>query len=1110
MMKTILIATCLLASVALANSAPTNLRCEYLGNPLGIDVLKPRLSWVLGEDPEARGQNAEQALASSKKTGEALTGTAEGNPKSKIQNLKSSPPRGLRQTAYQVLVASSEKLLAQDRGDLWDTGKVAGDQSNQIEYAGKALESRMRCYWKVKTYTTAGDAWSQSAFWTMGLLKPGDWRARWIGLELSKTNLLHGCQWIWFPEGNPAAGAPVGQRYFRRAFEIAAGRKIAKATLQMAADDSFVVYANGQKVGEAKDFHVVSIIDLTKILQAGPNALAVVADNVGTAPTPAGLIACLKVEFVEGEPMVIPTDGQWQSSQIAESGWQQSRFDTAKWVAAKILGAFGMGPWGELQQNLDARPLPARYLRREFITNKQFVRATAHVCGLGFFDLYLNGEKVGDHVMDPVLSDYRKAAYYVTFDVTKHLQRGRNIIGVALGNGRFFAPRLRTPMATADFGFPKLRIQTEITYTDGSVEVIASDETWKITDHGPITANNEYDGETYDARLEMPGWNAAGFDDATWHSAQLVKEPGGSLTAQMMEPMRVTQTIKPVSITNPRPGIYIVDMGQNFYGTVRMKARGPSGTEVRLTSAYSLLPDGMLKTADNRNAAATDIYIFKGEGEEVWNPQFKGQGYRRVQVTGFPGTPTVENFDGLVIHTDTAVTGDFTCSNELINRIHTAMRWGMRMFLRSAPMDPDRDERQSWMGDPAKDSESEAFNFNVAAFYAKWMDDVRRSQRADGAIPEVSMYWDFGMSSIDWPSVYTIIPDWYVDFYADRRLSQIHYESMKRWVLTMDQRNRKPDGTYHGGMFGDWCDTYTMDGKCGESGKTDVGLVHTAYHYNNCRIVARAAARLGREEDVKQFNDMAQKALDAFNKKFFDSATATYGNGTQTSYVLPLAFGMVPANHRDQVIANLVHDIMVTHNGHLSGGLIGMQWLMQTLTAIGRPDVAWTIVTQTTRPSWGYMMSKGATTIWERWDTDTRDPGMNSEALLIQAGNLDAWFYQTLAGINYDKENPGFKHIILKPQPVGDLKFVKASFDSIHGLIASDWKLEGPAFVWNIRVPPNTTATVHVPTKDAATVTEGGKPAATAIGVKFLRMEKGAAVFEVGSGSFKFSSKLEK
>ena len=1083
--------TFLLAAVGLLSCVPaataadlTHLRCEYRVNPLGIDAEKPRLSWVIGD------------------------------PKSEISNLKSQSPRGQKQSAYQVVGASSPELLAKDQGDLWDSKKVVSDQSIQVEYAGKPLDSRMVCHWKVRVWDKDGkaSAWSAPAGWSMGLLKPEDWQAKWIGLDKAKAlrnfSGLPGVQWVWFPEGEPAVSAPVGTRYFRCNLTLPDDRTITRAVCQIAADNAFELFVNGTPAGQGADFNIPTTLDVTKLIKRGVNSVAVMATNVGDVPNPAGLIAVLRVEFAQGEPLVIQTDGQWKAAQERREGWEREGFDDSSWAAAKILGVYGMSPWVDPGSG-DAQSLPARYLRREFPLEKKVARATAYVCGLGFFDLYCNGRKVSDHVMDPALSDYRKAAYYVTFDVTSHLQKGSNALGVVLGNGRFFAPRLQSPAPTLNYGYPKLLLQTEITYEDGTTAQIVSDENWKLTTQGPIRANSEYDGEEYDALREMDGWSRIGFDEAKWESVQLVKAPDGALRAQMMEPMRVTQTIKPVAITNPKPGTFIVDMGQNFYGTLRMKACGPRGTEVRLTSAYSLLPDGMLKTADNRGARATDVYIFKGMGEEVWNPQFKGQGYRRVQVTGFPGTPTLDNFDGLVIHTDAEPVGEFACSNDLVNRIHLAMRWGFRMYLRSAPLDPDRDERQAWMGDPAKDSESEAFNFNVAAFYTKWMDDVRRSQRSDGTIPDISMNWDWG-NGVEWPSVFTIIPDWYLDFYADRRVVENHYGAMKRWVLAMDAIHRDADGTLKSKAYADWCDTYSMDGGGGETGRTPQELVSTAYHYNNCRIMARAAKRLDQVEDEKQFVEMAEKLKAAFNKRFLDPATGTYQGGTQCAYVLPLAFGMVPPEHRKAVIDNLLNDILITHNGHLSVGLIGMQWLMQVLTDIGRADVAWTIVTQTTRPSWGYMIGKGATTIWERWDTDTRDPGMNSEALLIQAGNLDAWFYQTLAGINYDPAQPGFKHSLIRPQPLGDLTWVKAHHDSIYGRIVSNWRREGGKLTMDVTIPANTTAVVYVPAKDAAGVTESGKPAGQAEGVKFLRTENNAAVYAVGSGAYQFQSTLQR
>ena len=967
-MKPILVGVltvCLLFGPALANSAPANLRCEYLENPLGIDVIKPRLSWVLGESsesrdqkPETRDQNAERALASLKRTGEALTGMAEGNPESKIQNLKSSIPRGARQAAYQLLVASNEELLAENRGDLWDSGKVESDQSNQIEYAGKPLESRMACYWKVRVWTLTSalrpptstpSAWSRPALWTMGLLAAADWRAKWIG---------------W-------------------------------------------------------DRH----------------------------------------------------DG-----------------------SAEAI-------------NPEQRRLAARYLRRDFQVEKKVSRATAYVCGLGLFELRLNGRKMGDHMLDPGLTQYDKRALYVTFDVTKDLRPGPNTAGVILGNGRYHAMRTKVPFAMQNFGFPKLLMQIEVEYADGTRQTVASDESWSLTDNGPIRANNEYDGEEYDARMELADWDRPGYDASKWWKAELVKAPQGRLQAQMIEPIRVTEVRKPVAITQPKPGVFLADMGQCYYGTVRLKVAGPAGTRVQMRSAYALNADGSLRVQDNRSARTTDLYTLKGGGAETWSPCFRGQGYRYVEVTGFPGTPTPDNFDGLVMHTDFASAGGFRCSNDLINRIHSNIRWTQRAYLRSVPMEPDRDERQGWLGTQAKDFESNCYNFNMAAFLGKWLEDIRLDQLPDGHIPDVSpTFWAMYSSGIVWPSHIAILPEIQYNLYGDRRALEENDAALNRW-LKFISRHLKPDFTVDLQKFGDWCDAYSMDGGK-ETGGTPDALIATAYYYNNCMIASRMAGLLGRPHDAKTFAELATKIKDGFNKRFFDAGKHTYGTGTQTCDVLPLAFDMVSQEQRAAVADHLVHDVMVERKGHLSTGMVGVFWLMQVLTDTGHSDAAWAVATQTTRPGWGYMVGKGATTIWERWDTDTRDPGMNSESLLILAGNLNAWFYQTLAGIQYDPVRPGFKHVLIRPIPMGDLTWVQAHYDSPYGRIVSNWKRDGKGLTLEVTIPPNSTATVHVPAKDAADVTESGKPAAQAAGVKFLRLDKGAALYEVGSGCYEFVSRV--
>jgi len=785
---------------------------------------------------------------------------------------------------------------------------------------------------------------------------------------------------------------------------------------------------------------------------------------------------------------------RWSMGLLQASDWD------AKWI--------GLNGGDETLPDDRSRPrLPARMLRREFEAPRQIRRATVYVTGLGFLDLYLNGAKVGDHIMDPALTEYSKLILYVTFDVTHQLKPGKNALGAVLGNGRFFAPRGGDhPVRFKDYGYPRLLLQLEIEYADGARQRVISDGDWKVTADGPTRTNNEYDGEEYDARKEMPGWDKPGFNDSRWQKVDLMESPGGRLQAQMLEPTRITQVLKAVSIHQAKPGTYLVDFGQNFYGQVRLRASAPAGTVVKMREAYSLNPDGSLRSQDNRSALATDTYIFKGVGVETWSPRFRGQGFRRVEVTGLPGKVTADQFEGLVVEDNLDPVGSFECSIALLNQIYRNVRWGERMYLRNGvPLDPDRDERQGWTGDPSKDGEGEAFNFNVAAFYDKWINDIFLDQRPDGKQSDVSpAYWAFYSGDIAWPSVLTIIPDWYYSFYGDRRILEGNYAPMKKWVEYC-ARQLKADYTVDKTEYGDWCDTASMHGKGKDTGATSRPLIGTAYCYLNVKLMARAAQRLGITEDEKHYADLAAKIRDGFNRRLFNPQTAQYEGATQTSYVLPLAFGLVPDESRPRVIQNLVDDIMIQHHGYTTVGLLGMQWLMEVLTETGHADVALTIATRTKRPSWGYMIAQGATTIWERYDMDTRDPGMNSEALLIQTGDLEAWFYQGLAGINYDPEHPGFKNIVMHPRVVPGLTFAKASLDSPQGKISSSWQIQNGSFRWSIVVPPNATATVCVPDKDPDNVRESGNPAGRADGVKFLRVESDASVYQVGSGSYAFT-----
>ena len=1059
-----------------------DLRCESLRDPLGIDAPRPRLSW----------------------------------------KLKSLIPgrRGQGQTAWQILVAGERRLLDLNQGNLWDSGQVKSEQSLYVPYGGKCLDSRMRCWWKVRVWDEQGETsdWSKPAFWSMGLLTDKSWTgAKWIGLNQEKPSAvpltdLKQSQWTWYPEGNPTKNAPVGSRYFRRTIVIPHGRSIRRAMCFFAGDDLCVLDVNGTQAGISRGHPNLIGVDLARRLHVGVNLLAVVASNVASVPqNPAGWILSLRVEFDHGPPLVITSSEDWKCSREGKKGWDNVGFDDSRWVTARKLGKPGIRPWGipwpDTWQS-EHRRLPARYLRRAFRIKKTVRRATAFVSGLGFFDLFVNGRLIGDQLMNPALTGYDKRVLYATFDVTSTLRRGENALGVVLSNGRFFAPRIRTPVTMRSYGYPKLLLQLHLEFTDGTEQTLVSDRSWNVTAAGPIRSSNEFDGEEYDARREMPGWSASGFDDSTWQAAQIVAPPGGELEAQMIEPIRVTERLRPRRITQPKPGIFMVDFGQAFYGVVQLTATAPAGTRVSMRTSFNRQTDGTLNAHNDRSALNTDIYTFKGRGVETWHPRFRGNATRWVQVEGFPGTPTNQNFTGLVTHTDMEPVGKFACSNSLINRIYRNARWGTRLQNRSVPMEPDRDERMPWSGHPAKTSESEGWVFNVARFYAHFLHNYRAHQSADGSLGEIlPPYWSFNTKDIVWPSVATIIPDWYYNFYGDDRLLRDNYAMMKRFLEYHRRAHLRRDFTIDHCSYGDWVDTASIGGNSRNSGATSHPLIATAYFYHDCRIVERAARLLKHPDDEQTFRKLAEKVRDGFNKRFFDVKSGMYASKTQCASVLPLAFGLVPATHRPMVIDNLVNDIAVKHTGHTSVGLIGMQWQMQVLTDIGHPELGYRIATRTDRPSWGYMISKGATTIWERWDTDTQGGGMNGESQKILSGNFEAWCYQTLAGINYDPKRPGFKHIIFRPRLVGDLKWVNASHISSYGAVRSRWSLTGDKLRWHITVPPNTTATVYVPADRKSFVHEGTEQASKSPGIRLIRRERHAVILEVGSGDYEFASR---
>jgi len=996
------------------------------------------------------------------------------------------------QTAYQVLVSGSKNALDAGKGDIWDSGKVTSDQSIHIPYAGRALTSGERCYWRVRVWDKDGNPgpWSKTAFWTMGLLHPEDWKAKWIARETvlpPQSQPMKGAKWIWFPEGEPIKEAPAAARWFRKSFDIDQNRSISSANIAVTADNSSIVFINGHEIGRSSDWRAASEFDITEFLTAGANTIAIRASNDGG---PAGLIAKATIEFQTGNPITIVTDAHWKSADAETSGWNSTTFDDSTWKSALELGDADTKPWGSPRSpNLNVTPAPL--LRKTFDTAKPIKRATAYICGLGFYELHLNGHNVDDTVLKPNFTRYDKRSLYITHDVTSLLHQGKNAIGVILGNGWYNCP---APDAW-DFdhtpwrGTPRLLMQLDVEYADGSHQLIVSDETWK-TSTGPITFDAIRNGESYDARLEKPGWDTPNYSDSAWELARIVEGPTGELVAQKTLPNKVAKIVTPVKVTEPKPGIFVFDMGQNLAGWGRLTVSGPTGTVITIKYDERLAPDGLV---DQVNASLvyggnfqTDTYTLKGDGVETWEPRFTYHGFQYAQIEGFPGKPTVESLRACVVHTGFDQMGTFECSNDLLNHIQRNALWSYISNFVGYPTDCPHREKNGWTGDAHLAAEMGIYNFNPEANYTKWMDDFDDVQKPAGDFPGIvptgGWGYDIGPS---WDSAYLLIP-WYMRLYCgDSRLLESHYDGIKRYIDYLTGRAENHIISYG---LGDWCPPVGKEW----SHVTPSALTSTAYYYIDVRIAAEVARMLGKTEDADEYIKLADEIKQAFNEKFYNPETGTYSGEEQTGMATALYQGLAPESDKDKIFASLLSEIK-KHNDHLWCGILGTKYLLHVLTDNGRTDVAYAIATQRTFPSWGHWIEQGATTLWESWEGG----GSRNH---IMFGDISAWFYEALAGINPDPANPGFKHIVIHPHPVGDLTWARAEHKSMYGPIKSSWSITSGKLTLEIEIPANTTAAVYVPAADQAKVTAPQE-------AKFIGLKDGCATYEVGSGSYKFITK---
>lgn len=786
----------------------------------------------------------------------------------------------------------------------------------------------------------------------------------------------------------------------------------------------------------------------------------------------------------EGRPTRFSNPGYWEMGLLSPSDWQ--------------------GEWIGSPPEWTGRAL---YFHYRFPIDKKVLRARVYISGLGYYELHINGRRIGDHVLDPGVTTYSKHVLYSTYDVTEMLKNGINAIGVIVGNGWY--------------GSPKLLLQLNVMFTDHSHRSFFTSGShgkpgeggWQVTG-SPVLKNSVYGGEVYDARLEKKDWDQAVDtlpvpSDRTerWGVAVPVDPPGGELVAQRMEPIKVMEMLRPHVVTEPSPGIYVFDTGQNLAGWAELHVRGPAGARVTLRFAETLKPDGTVDQRDLRTARATDVYLLRGGGEELWEPRFTYHGFRYVQVEGFPGKPTLDNIQIKVVRSALQAAGSFSSSDELVNKIQQMVWWTEASNLYSIPTDcPQRNERLGWLNDLTVRLEESLYNFQGALFYSNFADDIQDTQDVKGAIADTAP-WKYGSRPADPVDESYLLTGWLLyQQYGDIDILRRHYDGYRAWVEYL--RSRSSNNLIDYGYYGDWSPpaAFSEPGGSAESKFTPRLFMSEGYYYYALRLLSQMASVIGKPDDAKHYQQLSNQVIKAFNEKYWDGLKGGYASNNQASDSFGLYLGSVPAGNEGRAVENLEKDVE-EHGWHLTTGNLCTKYLLEMLAEHGKADTAFRIATQRTYPSWGYMIDNGATTLWERWEM-LSGTGMNSHNHPMM-GSVSSWFYKYLAGINPDPLGPGFKRSIIHPYIVSGLDWVKATHQTMYGLIAVDWEKHSDIVNLSVTVPVNTTATVFVPSTKSGKILVDGKPAAKALGVHLLRTESKAQVFEVTSGTYNFVSSLE-
>jgi alpha-L-rhamnosidase len=1075
-------------------AGPVELRVDNLKTPLGIDDARPSFSWQLEDEA-----------------------------------------RGAKQTAYEVLVASNAELLGQGKADVWASGRMKGGESLNVRYAGAALAASTRYFWQVKVWDAAGKAYppSQVGWWETGLMKTAGWQVGWIGYETAEEAAVRAApaRWIANPDAQVLDTEKAPEQHFAYRTTIDLNKPIKGAAFYATGQDTVAAWVNGAQVLEVQPLPPYKQMpwkkfvraDVTANLAQGANTIAVEAvhylvnPNGMAAEDPPPMIATLMVEYADGTTETFVSNTAWKTATHPAAGWQKKGFDDSAWKQTM--------PAVEVHQQTDEPlghpwiPDSVKALRHTFEVNKPVRSARLYATALGAYEMFLNGKRVSADVLAPGWTDYRERVMYQTYDVTALLANGNNAIGALLAPGWYETP-LEWFQQPNNYGVtpPALRAQLRIELTDGSVQWVNTGQGWQANT-SYILHSELYDGETEDARRAEPGWDTADFKAKGWKSAITIDPKPAKVEAQEYAPIRVERSVPAVSLKQPKPGVYVYDFGQNLAGVERLRVEGPAGTNVRMRFAEIINDDGTLYTDNLRTAKVTDNFILSGKGVEEFTPQFTFHGFRYAEITGLSTAPGKDAVVALVTHTDAPFAAQLKTGSAMINKLWSNIVWGQRSNFVGLPTDcPQRDERLGWMADAQVFWRTATYNMDLAAFTRKFAADMRGTQV--GA-PFYGIYApgtgkpNMGAGA-GWSDAGVVIPwtSWIQN--GDTRVIEENWAAMEKYLAAIDAAN--PDGLWQkeaGTPFGDWLSP---------EGKTDYGLVATAYWAYDVTLMRQMAQATGRTADADRYGRIFEKIRAAFAKHYVhddgfvagaDNTPSPFGEinnpnakskggDTQTGYVLALHMNLLPDSLRGAAAQKLVDKIEANH-GLLATGFLGTPYLLEELTKSGHADVAYKLLLNTQYPSWGYLIEHGATTTWERWNGDQMkdDPSMNSYNHYAYGAVAD-WIYRYAAGVDTSVVDAGFHTVLLHPVFDARLGSVDFGYPSSYGVIKSSWTVQGVTAQWSVTIPANTTGRLDLAPAEILKCKIQGVPVIESRLVKNVN-----SGIEIPAGSYTFTVDLK-